>query len=129
MSHADNPEGSSAEPLTKQDLSECMRQVIGNVKDYLDLNIDRFKSENDRLMQSTSNQVAELKKSADLQFKRKGNKVQFLFNAGILDQIAQAEEYSSEGRAQETQVELEKITAALKKRNKLIRLADKSEEG
>ena len=77
MLHADQ-EGFSAEPLTKQHLSECMRQVISNVKDYLGLNIYQFKSEHKKLMQSTSQQVSELKKSADLQFKRKGNKTVFV---------------------------------------------------
>lgn len=114
---------------TKELVGECIKQAFGNLKDYLDINLAKQKQDNDRLLQSTSQQVVELKRATELQFKYKGNKSQFVFNAGLLERIKQIDEYIAEGNITEVKEEVEKTRVSLKKRNKLIRLADKSEGG
>ena len=44
---------------TKELVGECIRQAFGNLKDYLDINLAKQKQDNDRLLQSTSQQVVE----------------------------------------------------------------------
>ena len=114
---------------TRELVGECIKQAFGNLKDYLDSNLSKQRQESERLLQSTSQQVSELKKTAELQFKFKGNKTQFVFNSGIIEQLKLIDELISDQRVDEVQQQVQKTLASLKKRNKLIRLADKSEGG
>ena len=119
----------SSEYLTKRDLGDCVKQAFGDLKDYFDNSLHKQKVDSDKQLQSTSQQVAELKRATELQFKYKGNKTQYVFNSEIQEKLILIEELLADGRETEVQAEIEKAVAALKKRNKHIRLADKSEGG
>lgn len=78
---------------------------------------------------SVAAEVKKLKAERDFNWKREGNKIQFLFNADVADIVKQAA-WAVENNKEDYVLELLRdIDAKLKQRNKLIKLADSSEAG
>jgi len=66
---------------------------------------------------------------ASSSFQIKGNKLQFEFNSSLLDSINSSSTHLLEGNLSGVNTELENAKTLLNKRNKVIRLADKSPAG
>ena len=62
-------------------------------------------------------------------FKFKGNKIQYEFNTSVADGLDLISKTLLEGNLKKTNSEIEKLKTVVKKRNKLIRFADKSPAG
>ena len=99
-------------------------------KDYLDIKLVSLKEDLKEDAQNTTDSVAKkLKETSELTFKFEGNKQQHKFNRGLADQVSvalKALERKKTSKANDCLKELEK---QIKRRNKLIRLADKSPAG
>ena len=68
-------------------------------------------------------------REAEYNFKRIGNKKHFYFNVNILDDIQESIHHAGNNNAESTHFLVTSISEKLKKRNKLIRIADKLEAG
>lgn len=77
----------------------------------------------------TTDTLAKRVKKSENNFKYKGNQVQFELNTEINDNIQSAITYIEKNRPKRAIHLLEDSSVLIKKRNKLIRIADKSEAG
>ena len=95
---------------------------------YLDLKFDQQRDENEELKRKLRKQESKLTK-----FNQKGHEVQFKFNLSVLEKAEDLEAAIKKGRKtklQETQLqEVGELKKMLEKRNKLIKIADRSELG
>lgn len=97
-------------------------------KDYLDEKLLSLKEEiTEGTSKSTSTAVKKLKES-EASFKFEGNKRQFKFNCSLSEQVSLAQEALKRKRSSKVEA-LSELDKLIKKRNKLIRLADKSPAG
>ena len=125
MSHSDSGESSSA-AVTKAEFNELMTAMKGiqsNMETKRELSAER-EAANDRL-------VKKMQFTKGIEFKRKGNERQYVFNEGVRDKIESATKALSATppvveKAMESLKEGEKLITA---RQKLIRIADRSEYG
>ena len=79
---------------------------------------------------STSDSIVKkLKEESKISFKFEGNKKQFYFNSGLAEKVHSASTALNKGKLEVVRGYLEDIGSDMKKRNKLIRLADKSAAG
>ena len=62
-------------------------------------------------------------------FKYKGNKIQFEFNMKLLEDLRDVNELTNEGSMARSTKKLKSILTEIEKRNKLIRMADRSPAG
>ena len=113
--------------LTAQAVSDIVREAVGGVNNYIDEAMNAQKKESDKVLESTSKQFEQLKKLSQVQFRFKGNKTQFEFNAQIAESLQKASACLVDGKAILAKEIVDKAVTDLKKRNKLIRLADKSD--
>lgn len=98
-------------------------------KDYLDEKLSSLKEEiTEGTNQSTSTAVKKLKES-EASFKFEGNKRQFKFNCSLSEQVTLAKEALKRKRSSKVDEALSELDKLIRKRNKLIRLADKSPAG
>ncbi|XP_072044315.1 uncharacterized protein [Amphiura filiformis] len=109
------------EPVSAQVISQIVNQAISGVTSYIDNAIIPLKS--------ASKEVEELKLQSKLNFNHRGNKTQFQFNHEILSNVEASISRIEEGNITEVLPLLKESAEKLSKRNKLIRLADKSDGG
>ena len=114
------------EALTRTDTSD-ITDTFNLFKTYLDSKLENLK---DQL--STGNDfdsfAKQLKKEVSVKFKYEGNKLQFNFNAEILSDLSKLQKRLSVRDSSSASI-VSSIIAKLTRRNKLIRLADKSPAG
>jgi len=118
-----------ARPLTALDVANIVNGAVGNAKDYFNRKLVEQKEESDKALKAATEQVKKLKLANKLNFKFRGNKVQFEFNSEILELLSHAEELIDEGKNEEAKSKVSEAVDEVKKRNKHIRIADKSEDG
>ncbi|XP_022107128.1 uncharacterized protein LOC110988160 [Acanthaster planci] len=115
--------------LTARDVSAIVKagvsEALGSFQSHFDKVIAERKLESEKALQ----QVQSLKRASELQFRFKGNRTQFEFNEKIAQSIEAAKKLFQENSSAAAQESLTDAVAELRKRNKLIRLADKSEAG
>ena len=124
MSHSNG--GESSATVTKAEFNELMTAMKGiqsNMETKRELSAER-EAANDRL-------VKKMQFTKGIEFKRKGNERQYVFNEGVRDKIESATKALSATppvveKAMESLKEGEKLITA---RQKLIRIADRSEYG
>ena len=105
-------------------VNQAVNKAIGGVKSILAGEIASQRSANE----ATVLEVEKLK-SRKTSFRFKGNEEQVTFNNTTLEFLDQSIRLISQGSSISAKVILEKATAEVKQRNKLIKLADKSEAG
>lgn len=99
-------------------------------KDYLDKQLGTLKEDLKEEAQSSTDQAAKkLKESTDISFKYEGNKQQYRFNTELAEHVAVAKKALSRDKLPKVCESLERLDKSIRKRNKLIRLADKSPAG
>ena len=95
---------------------------------YLDLKFDQQREENEGLKRKLKKQ-----ESSQTKFSQKGHEIQFKFNLSVMDKLDDLEALTKKSRrskVREEQIEvLAEVRMMLNKRNKLIKIADRSELG
>jgi hypothetical protein len=117
---------SGSEKATPVDAFPFAR-VLGDFQRHFDKTIQQFKEDTVSKFSKASQEVNKLRENSEVSFKFKGNKVQYIFNCEISEQILAAREG---GRIpKDSDKILEGILDQIRHRNKLIRFADKSDAG
>ena len=110
--------------------SERENRQAGELREeiYFDLKFDQQKQENEELRRQLKKQ-----ENKDTKFNQKGHEIQFKFNLSIEDKIDDLEaiiQRSRSARNVKAQVNiLASMRSMIKKRNKLIKIADRSDLG
>ena len=117
------------QPLTAEQVAAIVNNAVGSVKTYIDGKLDEQKLESNKQFSTTTEKVEKLKKAAAIQFKFRGNRVQFEFNSELLCNLESLKSLISEGKSADALGILDKAIVDINKRNKLIRIADKSDDG
>ncbi len=73
--------------------------------------------------------MQQLQRAVELTFRFNGNKSQFEFNAGLLEKLEGAISLLEEGETVNASSAMTEAIKSLNKRNKLNRIADKSDAG
>ena len=123
-SEPDRNSSQNIEPArNSEDLSNA--DVLSLFKTYMNEKLDGI----ERNFDDKTHSLAKKVKKVESTFKFKGNQIQFELNADIIDNIDRAVVYFEKKKPQRGFALLEDSVTSLKKRNKLIRIADKSEGG
>ena len=110
-------------------VKESAKEFFTPFKSYVDGKLDSVKEDNKEKYLAASQELDQLKRSAAVNFKWKGNKAQFDFNSGVLAKLEKAEVDLNDGKATKAEKGIVDAITDIKRRNKHIRLADKSEAG
>ena len=123
-------EEGAAETAPVQQREESNAEATFNLfKTYLDKKLSSLKEEiADGTHKTTSAAVKKLKET-EVTFKFEGNKKQYQFNCSLAEQVALAQRALKRKRTSQLDEVLGELEKQIKKRNKLIRLADKSPAG
>ena len=116
-------------PLTRKFVSDNIKEAVGSFKDYLDYSLAKAKSESEKKLSAASSELQQLKRAADSSFRFKGNKTQFEFNSSLQEKLEKGVAFLEDGNQISALEEFKGGVSDLKKRKKLIRLADKSDAG
>ena len=126
-------DGSNNDSGTSVSDSLSLDTVFDKFKGYLDSKLEDFASTQSGLILRSveaGKNIRKLQREAEARkLKKKGNNKQFLFNAEILDELdVITEELHSESIDSALKT-TKRVGKFIRKRQKLIKLADKSEEG
>nr|XP_054771917.1 uncharacterized protein LOC129279877 [Lytechinus pictus] len=113
-----NPQGQQFQIISADNISAIIKEAVGGIKDYVDQAIASQKEATSKVIESVK-----------VNFKFKGNKLQFEFNNSQLERVQTATNAIKKGDTASAILELQKVEDDILKRNKLIRIADKSEDG
>ena len=117
-------------PTPVQEDSSDIATTFSLFKNYLDKKLSTLKQDlKDEGQSSTDSVVKKLKESAEISFKYEGNKQQHKFNSSLSDHVATAKKALGRKKYSQVSDTLDELDKGIKKRNKLIRLADKSPSG
>lgn len=105
---------------------EGVAAALGGIQQHFDDKIAEQKVETDKALKQV-----QLLQKRDLQFRFKGNKYQFEFNEEIAGEVDELKKLISDkgGLTSPLEDKIGGISEKLRHRNKLIRIADKSEGG
>ena len=78
---------------------------------------------------SVASQVKKLKTESQYNWKYEGNKVQFLLNTEFLEDLTQSIWAIDNSKVEYARDTIKEVIDKIKRRNKLIKIADSSEEG
>lgn len=110
------------------DLNNTIRELIGELKGQKE-EISSLRNEVRGQSVNVSSEVKKLKTETETKWKREGNKIQYNFNAELSDTLKQASWALSNKKPEYVLEILEDGIESIKKRNKLIRIADTSDCG
>lgn len=103
---------------------EDSSSALNDLKNFF---TSKFEQLERKYTEDTKDLVRKLKKEPSASFKHKGNKVQYEFNSDIKSQISDVMKLAK--RDTKIYKSLKKITNSIEKRNKLIKIADRSPAG
>ncbi|XP_072177446.1 uncharacterized protein [Diadema setosum] len=106
--------------LTPSFVSNAIKEAFGSFKEYFDSSIAQVKEESEKKLSAAS---------TELSFCFKGNRVQFEFNSSLQEKLEKGVALLEEGKHVAALSKLKEGIADIRKRKKLIRLADKSDAG
>ena len=99
-------------------------------KDYFDKKLGALKRDiQDESCSNTDSVAKKLKEESKITFRFEGNKKQFQFNSDLAEKVKSASVALGKRKLDLVKTQLEELDSDIKKRNKLIRLADKSAAG
>lgn len=116
---------------SRKDSTQPERETVTNadlfslMKTYMNTKFAGIESN----FQETTQSLAKKVKKVENSFNFKGHQIQFEFNSDLQDNIQRAVDYLARKRYTKAESVLEDSLSLIKKRNKLIRIADKSEGG
>ena len=124
--NADRAEKSAEENLH----GPTFEKAIELFNKTLDKHLDRKLTSHKREFEDNSSHLRKkIKEDTELSFRFKGNKKQFQFNEEILAKVETLEKHIIKGKTDSAIDKVSDIRKELNKRNKLIRMADKSQAG
>ena len=110
--------------------SSDLASTFALFKDYFDKKLTALKRDIQEDSLSNSDSIAKkLKEESKISFKFQGNKKQFYFNSDLAEKVHAASTALGKRKLEAVRGYLEELDSDIKKRNKLIRLADKSAAG
>ncbi len=120
----------STVPTEQLPESADLASTFSLFKDYFDKKLSALKRDIQEDSLSNTDSIAiKLKQESKVSFKFKGNKKQFYFISDLAEKVQSASTAPGKRKLEVVKGYLEEIDADIKKRNKLIRLADKSAAG
>lgn len=128
MSREERGGDSSADEISLRDVLKAVKEQ-GDVNSQLRKEVADLRKEVHGSSVAVASQVKKLKQEQEYKWKYESNKIQFSLNSEILadlNQVIWAIENTKLDHAQET---VNEIVEKVKKRNKLIKIADSSEAG
>ena len=128
MSESESRDSSRSMPSHSQDLHVQLTEIVNQLKENRS-DVNSLREEVRGNSVAVGNEVKKLKIDIDVVWKRPGNKVQFDFNSEIQDLISQSLWAQENSKADYASDLLTEAVDKLKKRKKLIRIADTSEGG
>lgn len=124
---------SSESTLKEKDIESIVSIVKTVTNSQLDKKLDSFiTSISHRFEEASTSKFKQLQEKShitDVEFKFKGNKEQYLFNSNILDNLSKVSTRLELGRLEETIPIIRSIEKDILHRNKLIKIADRSDGG
>ena len=120
----------SSVPVEQSSGSTDLASTFALFKDYFDKKLTALKRDIQEDSLSNSDSIAKkLKEDSKISFKFEGNKKQFYFNLGLAENVQSASTALGKRKFEVVRGYLEELDSDIKKRNKLIRLADNSAAG
>lgn len=120
----------SSVPVEQSSGSTDLASTFALFKDYFERKLTALKRDIQEDSLSNSDSIAKkLKEDSKISFKFEGNKKQFYFNSGLAEKVESASTALGKRKFEVVRGYLEELDSDIKKRNKLIRLADKSAAG
>ena len=117
-------------PPSTSEQSTDLASTFALFKDYFDKKLTALKRDIQEGSLSNSDSIAKkLKEESKISFKFEGNKKQFYFNSGLAEKVQSTSTALGKRKLEVVRSCLEELDSDIKKRNKLIRLADKSAAG
>ena len=117
----------SSVPLEQSSGSTDLASTFALFKDYFDKKMTALKRNIQEDSLNNSDSIAKkLKEDSKISFKFEGNKKQFYFNSGLAEKVQSASTALGKRKFEVVRGYPEELDSDIKKRNKLIRLADKS---
>ena len=110
-------------------MAENNRSLMSEISTLITNSVESLKRSNSEAVEDQLREIKKIWREEPKSFKRKGNKVQFKFNAKIQDSIDEAKSYLESNAVDKAKESLTEGTSLLTERQKLILLADKSEFG
>ncbi|KXJ15140.1 hypothetical protein AC249_AIPGENE11289 [Exaiptasia diaphana] len=121
----ENP-GTTVYP-TENTVSGDIADSFSLFRDYLDKKLSSLKEDlKDEAISTTESVAKKFKETTEITFKYEGNKQQHRFNASLSEIVDTAKKALAKKKYRLADSSLDKLAKEIKKRNKLIRLADKS---
>ena len=102
-------------------------ETLDELKDYFNAKFQSLKRELSR--DAEESESKKVKHDKSVEFKYKSNQTQYEFNSGISEKIDDALKLLETGAKFRPRKKLQKVKEELKKRNKMIRIADRSPAG
>ncbi len=115
--------------LTARDVSAIVKAGVTDALQGFQQRFDKVIAERKHENEEALLEVQSLKRANEVQFRFKGNRTQFEFNEKIAQNLETSKKLLKEGSPATAEEKLSEAVKDLRKRNKLIRLADKSEAG
>ncbi len=130
ISMTESANTSTSQGLTATEVSNIVKAGLAEALESFQSNISAEIKKQKKESEKALSRVESLKRSSEIQFRFKGNKTQFQFNEKVLKLTEEGEKLLSENpTGEEVKETLKEIKTEITKRNKLIRLADKSDAG
>ena len=124
------PSSVSVEQSSESSESSDLASTFALFKDYFDKKLTALKRDIQEDSLSNSDSIAKkLKEESKISFKFQGNKKQFYFNSDLAEKVHADSTALGKRKLEAVRGYLEELDSDIKKRNKLIRLADKSAAG
>ena len=108
-------------------MAENNRSLMSEISTLITNSVESIKRSNSEAVEDQLREIKKIRREEPKSFKRKGNEVQYKFNAKIQDSIDEAKSYLESNAVDKAKESLTEGTSLLTERQKLILLADKSE--
>ena len=110
-------------------MAENNRSLMSEISTLITNSVESIKRSNSEAVEDQLREIKKIRREEPKSFKRKGNEVQYKFNAKIQDSIDEAKSYLESNAVDKAKESLTEGTSLVTERQKLILLADKSEFG
>ena len=110
-------------------MAENNRSLMSEISTLITNSVESIKHSNSKAVEDQLREIKKIRGEEPKSFKRKGNEVQYKFNAKIQDSIDEAKSYLESNAVDKAKESLTEGTSLLTERQKLVLLADKSEFG
>ena len=124
----------AVDPVVQDFIARSMadnnRSLMSEISTLITNSVESIKRiPNSEAVEDQLREIKKIRREEPKSFKRKGNEVQYKFNAKIQDSIDEAKSYLESNAVDKAKESLTEGTSLLTERQKLILLADKSEFG